>query len=243
MKIEGRVALVTGAARRIGRAIAERLAQNGCHSALHYLNSAAEARAAAEACRAYGVEAETFCADLQDPAAAARLVEDVLRRFGRLDVLINNASVFEPMTLEAFSVADWERVLRINLTAPLVLTHAARHALQAAGGRVVNLCDAATGQPWPGHLAYIVSKGALDTLTRALAKALAPAVNVVGVAPGVAAWPQHYDPQIRERLTAKIPLRRAGAAEDIAATVLFLLRDGDYITGAIVPVDGGRHLA
>lgn len=155
---------------------------------------------------------------------------------------MNNAAVFPRMSIDAFALEEWERTLQINLTAPMVLAYAARTALESAGGRVVNLCDAATPRPWPDHLAYIVSKGALETLTRMLARSLAPRVNVVGIAPGVAAWPDDYDQVTRERLTAKIPLGRAGTEKDIAAAVHFVLSAGDYITGAILPVDGGRHV-
>lgn len=242
MELTERVVLVTGAGRRVGRAIAQRLAEAGCRIAVHYRDSAADALATAEQCRAAGGAAEVFGADLADPQATAQLVRRVLERFGRLDVLVNNASVFEPMSLEQFNLADWERTLRINLTAPLVLAHAAREALRQSRGRVVNLCDAATARAWSDHLAYIVSKGALETLTRALARALAPEVNVVGVAPGVAAWPDGYDQATRERLTAQIPLQRAGTPADIAAAIHFLLREGDYVTGVVLPVDGGRHL-
>ena len=144
------------------------------------------------------------------------------------------------MTLEGFTLAEWQRTMQINVTAPLQLAYAARSALTQAGGRVVNLCDAGTSRPWPEHLAYSVSKEALVTLTRVLARALAPRVNVVGVAPGVAAWPEEYDQQTRDRLTAKIPLQRAGTEDDIASAVHYLLREGDYITGVVLPVDGGR---
>jgi len=123
-----------------------------------------------------------------------------------------------------------------------VLAHAARDALRQARGRIVNLSDAATARFWPDHVAYIVSKAALDALTGVLARALAPEVNVVGVAPGVAAWPEHYDQATRDRLTARVPLQRAGGPEDIAAAVHFLLTEGDYITGVVLPVDGGRRL-
>jgi pteridine reductase len=243
VNLPGRVVLVTGGAQRVGRAIALRLAHSGCHLAIHYRSSVTQAAATADECRAAGVTAETFAADLADPVAPAALVSQVLARFGRLDVLINNASVFERMSLAEFTLADWERTLQINLTAPMALVHAARDALVSAGGRVVQLCDAAAHTPWPDHLAYMVSKGALETLTRVLARALAPAVNVVGVAPGVAVWPADYDSATRERLTARIPLRRAGTPEDVAAAVHYLLQDGDYLTGVILPVDGGRHLA
>ncbi len=242
MELTGTIALVTGAARRVGRAIALRLARAGCGVAVHYHRSAAEAEETAALCRAAGRSAETFAADLCEPAAPPELVARVLARYGRLDILINNASIFEPMTLEQFTLDDWERTLRVNLTAPLQLVYAARAALRAAHGRVVNLCDVSTARVWPDHLAYMVSKGALETLTRVLARALAPEINVVSIAPGVAAWPDRYDRATRDRLTAKIPLRRAGSPEDVAAAVDFLLREGDYITGVILPVDGGRHL-
>ncbi len=243
MELTERVVLVTGAARRIGHAIAECLARDGAHLAVHYHTSAAAAEETVAVCRAAGGAAEAFAADLADPDAARDLVRRVLDWQGRLDVLVNNASVFEPQTLADFDVAAWERTLRVNVTAPLVLAHAAHAALRTARGRIVNLCDVATGQFWPDYLAYIVSKSALETLTRVLARALAPDVNVVGVAPGVAAWPEHYDADTRARLTARIPLQRAGTPEDIAAAVRFMIRDGDYITGVILPVDGGRHLA
>lgn len=242
MELADRVVLVTGAARRVGRAIALRLAGAGCRIAVHCHQSAADAGRTAADCRAAGGQAEVFTADLADAGAAAGLVRAVAARFGRLDVLVNNASVFEPMSFAQFTVPDWERALRINVTAPMILAHAAGAALRAAGGRIVNLCDAATARPWADHLAYMVSKAALEMLTRLLARALAPDVNVVGIAPGAVAWPEHYDEAKRERLTARIPLRRAGVPEDIAAAVHFVLSAGDYITGAIIPVDGGRHV-
>lgn len=242
MQLEGRLALVTGAARRVGRAIAVRLAQSGCRVALHYHCSEADARSAVDACRAVGPEAEAFEADLADRVAAEQLVRRALDRFGRLDILVNNASVFGPMTIDAFDADEWERTLRVNLTAPMILTHAARGALREARGRVVNICDAATAHPWASHLAYMASKGALETLTRALARALAPDVNVTGVAPGIVAWPAEYDEPTRDRLTAQVPLRRAGSPEDVAGAVHFLLREGDYVTGSILAVDGGRNL-
>ncbi len=242
MDLRDRVVLVTGAARRVGRAIALRLAASGARIAVHYHESADDAARTAADCCAAGGATELIQADLADIPTAATLVRHVLDRFGRLDVLVNNASVFEPMTLDQFDVTDWDRTLRINLTAPLALAHAARDALRQARGRIVNLCDAGTRHPWRSHLAYIVSKGALETLTYVLAREFAPDVNVVGVAPGIAAWPDHYDQATRDRLVARVPLQRAGSPEDVAAAVHYLLRDGDYITGVILPVDGGRHL-
>ncbi len=240
MELKGRVVLVTGAARRVGRAVAVRLARAGCDLAVHYRRSAAEAAETVATCRTHGVAAEAFQADLGDPGAAGQLVHGVLARFGRLDILINSASVFERMNIDEFDLDAWEHTLRVNLTAPVALTHAARDALRRAGGRVINICDAATARPWPDHLAYMASKGGLDTLTKALARALAPEVNVVGIAPGAVAWPEQYDQETRDRLAARIPLKRAGTPEDVAAAVHFVLSEGDYLTGAILPVDGGR---
>ncbi len=242
MDLLDRVALVTGAGKRVGRAITLRLAEAGCRVAVHYRNSEADARAVVEQCRSFGVDAAAFTADLADAAATADLIGHVESHFGRLDVLVNNASEFESQSLETFSPEAWDRTLRVNLTAPMILAHAARDALRRAGGRVVNLCDISTQRPWPDHLAYMVSKGGLDTLTRVLARAFAPEVNVVGIAVGVAAWPEHYDEATRDKLTARIPLQRAGTPDDIARAVLFVLRDGDYVSGAIIPIDGGRQV-
>lgn len=243
MDLLDRVALVTGAGRRIGRAIALRLAEAGCRVAVHYRDSEQDALAAVEQCRSYGVAAVALQADLADAAATAELVRRVEGHFGRLDILVNNASEFAPMSLDAFSVEAWDRTMRVNLTAPMVLAHAASAALRRAGGRIINLCDASTARPWPDHLAYMVSKGGLDTLTRVLARAYAPDVNVIGIAVGVAAWPEHYDQALRDTLIARIPLRRAGTPDEVASAVLFALRDGDYLTGAIIPIDGGRSIA
>ncbi len=243
MELSGRTALITGAAVRVGRAIALRLAQAGMDVAVHYHRSRAQAEQTAADCRAAGVRAEALAGDLADAAVCAKLVATVLGTMGRLDALINNASIFEEQRLETFELAAWERTLRVNLTAPMILAHAARAALRTAGGRIINLGDAACERPWTRHLAYCVSKGGLHTLTKALARALAPEVNVVALAPGVADWPEHYDEATRARLIEKIPLRRAGTPADIAEAVHFLLAQGDYITGVILPIDGGRGVS
>ncbi len=242
MELEGRVALVTGAARRVGRAIALRLAQEGCRVAVHYHRSAQAAQQTAAECSRRGPESWPVAADLADLEAPRALVSAVTGHFGRLDLLINNAAVFERQSLEELEADHWERTLRTNLTAPLLLAQAAGEALRAVGGRIVNLCDAASDRPWPDYLAYAVSKGALETLTRALARTFAPEVNVFGIAPGIAAWPEDYDQQTRRRLLQRVPLGRAGKPEEVADLLVALLRQADYLTGAIVPLDGGRHL-
>lgn len=196
-----------------------------------------------KSCRALGTRADVFRCDLAADTAPSELVRQVTEGLGPLEILINNASLFEPMQLETFDLAAWDRMLRVNLTVPMALCAAAAPGLRACKGRVVNLCDAAVGRPLTDYVSYMVSKGGLETLTRVLARALAPDVNVVGIAPGVAAWPDDLDEAARERLTWRIPLRRAGTPEEIAAAVHFALAQGDFLTGAIVPIDGGRHLA
>lgn len=241
MQLRDRVALVTGGARRIGRAIALRLADGGCHVAIHYHTSAADAEQTAADCRNRGVRALALRADLVDAAATAALPAAVVRQLGRIDVLVNNASIFERMSGEPFSLGAWDRTLRVNLTAPMLLTDAARAELVRNRGAVINLCDAATRHPVAAYAAYHASKAGLETLTKLLARAMAPDVRVVGVAPGVADWPPDYDAALRARLTARIPLGRAGTPEEVAALVHFLLAEGDYITGEVVRIDGGWH--
>ncbi len=242
MTPEHRVALVTGAGRRVGRAIALRLARGGWSVAVHYHRSADEAGRVVEACRALGVRAEALSADLADSEACRDLVIATQASFGALGCLVNNASIFERRPLDALSVADIDRHLAVNLRAPLLLAQEAADALRESEGLIVNLSDAAVTRPWPDHLAYMISKGGLDTLTAGLARALAPRVRVVGIAPGVAAWPEDYDEAARARLTARIPLGRAGTPEDIAELVAYLLTHGGYISGTTIPVDGGRHV-
>ncbi|MFN0134704.1 MAG: SDR family oxidoreductase [Phycisphaerae bacterium] len=243
MELSDRVVLITGGAKRIGRAIALRLARAGCNIAIHYRRSRADAEATVAGCRALGVDADLLAADLANAAQTATLVPWVTRRFGRLDILINNASEFPRMALDDFDAAVWDRVMHVNATAPMILAHAAAPELRRRRGRIVNLCDASTARPWTSHLAYSASKAALECVTKMLARTLAPDVNVVGVAPGVADWPDDYGADVRAKLTTRIPLQRAGTPDDIAAMVHFLLADGDFVTGSIIPVDGGRGIA
>lgn len=243
MELSGRVALITGGAKRVGRAIAQRLARAGCHLAIHHRASADAARQTGIECQQAGVQVMLPSGDLADAQTPDLLVQQVLERFGRLDVLINNASMFEPMTLADFTMEAFEKTLRVNLTAPAALAHAARDVLRSTRGRIVNLCDAMSQRPGPGYLAYMASKAGLEALTKSLARALAPDVNVVGIAPGVVDWPEDYAPALREKLTARIPLGRAGTPEDVAAAVHFVLAEGDYLTGVILPIDGGRSTA
>jgi pteridine reductase len=241
---QGDVALITGSARRIGRAIALELAKCGCDIAIHYNSSAADAEQTAEAVRQMGRRAVTLAAPLTDPEATAALPARAAKALGRLDILINNASTFSPLALADFSLAEWNRTLAVNLTAPMILAHAAGpHLKTHQQGRIVNLLDICVERPWPEYLAYCASKAGLSALPQALAKAMAPDVRVNGVAPGAAMFPEDYDQEKIKSITRHIPGLRAGTAEDVAAAVRFLVAGCDYMTGAILAVDGGRNIA
>ncbi|MBU0716972.1 MAG: SDR family oxidoreductase [Planctomycetes bacterium] len=246
MGVAGPVALVTGGARRVGRAIVLELARAGCDVAIHYRTSRTEAEEVAGEVSRTGRRALAIEADLSTPASWPQVIRQTVEGLGGLGILINNASLIAtgaPDTIEGFSLASWERLLRLNLTAPMALAHHARPYLEKQeGGKIVNLCDISADRPWPTHLAYCVSKAALAALTVGLAKALAPRVRVNGIAPGIAVFSDDYPQERRAALISRIPLGRTGTPEDIARAVRFLVESGDYITGEIIRVDGGRSV-
>ena len=238
------VALVTGAARRLGAAIARRLHAAGYDLALHYRGSAEAAAALAadlESARAGSVLA--LQADLAEFDRLPELVARTVGRFGRLDALVNNASAFAPATFGAIHPAHWDAMMAANARAPFFLAQAAAPHLRAARGAIVNLSDIYARAPRADLAAYAVSKGALEAATRALAVAMAPEVRVNAVAPGAILWPDDgIDPALQARLMAMTPLGRTGTPDEIAAAVLWLLRDAEYTTGSVLAVDGGRGL-
>ncbi len=242
----GLAALVTGGAKRVGRAIALELAAGGFDVVVHYERSETEAHETARDIASMGRRSAVVRGDLADPGAWGGVIEQTVAAMGRLDVLINNASVFlgeTDDTLQAFDAEAWARIHRVNVTAPTALCHYAEMFLRASGrGCVVNLCDIAAERPWPAHLAYCTSKAALVAVTRALAGALAPDVRVNGVAPGIAVFPDEYDEKLRERLVSRVPLAREGTPQEVARLVRYLVTDGAYITGQIIPIDGGRSV-
>lgn len=246
MELDGTAVLVTGGARRVGRAIVLELARAGCDVAVHYHRSEPEAVAVAEQVRALGRRAVTICGDLLDSGAWPRLIEETVAGLGGLRILVNNAAEFLTDgldTLDALDVDRWDRVFRLNVLAPTALCRCARPHLEAgADGRIVNLCDISARRPWPDHLAYCASKAALECVTRALAIELAPAVKVNGVAPGIAVFPDAYPKALRDRLVGRVPLGRAGSPGEIARLVRFLVESGDYMTGQVIALDGGRSL-
>ena len=243
MHCVGTTALVTGAAKRVGRAIALELAAAGCDVAVHYHTSRDEAEAVAEEIRDRGRRALTVAGDLSNPNAPAAMVKDVLDEWSHLNVLVNNASVFEPDPAGLEDLAHWQRMFQVNAIAPARLMAEAAPALAANGtGKVINLSDISAQHPWAGYQAYCASKAAMDNLTRSWARKLAPAVQVNGIAPGIAAFPDHYDEARRRKLIEAVPLGCAGTPEGIAHAARFFVEHGDYITGQIINVDGGRSL-
>ncbi len=238
-----RVALITGAARRVGKAIARELHQAGLCVAIHHHRSGVEAAALAEELESLRADSTLLvCADLLDAAARDELVPTVLRRWQRLDILVNNAARFYPVVLETLREADYREMLGVNLEAPLWLSSSAAPALRRARGCILNLTDIYARRPLPGYAIYCTTKAGLTGLTRALARELGPEIRVNAVAPGVVLWPEQRSEQERAELLTRVPMGRAGEPADIARAVRFLALEADYITGQVLTVDGGREL-
>ena len=242
--LEGKTALVTGGARRVGATIARRLHAAGASVLLHYRDSAADADAlAAELNGVRPKSAATVKAELLAPIAPRALVAAALDRFGGLDVLVNNASAFFPVAMGSIEASHWEELVGSNLRAPLFICQEAAPHLKKAQGAIVNIVDIHADRPLKGYPVYSVAKGGLAALTRSLAIELAPEVRVNGVAPGAIAWPEdgQFDPAERDRIVATTPLARMGTPGDIAQAVHFLAC-APYVTGQILAVDGGRSI-
>ena len=242
--LDDKVALITGAARRIGAVIAETLHEAGMTIAVHYRGSAADA--VALVARLNGIRhasAQAFQADLSVDGAPAELLDTVLDWSGRLDVLVNNASTFYPTPLGEIHESAWSDLIGSNLKAPLFLSQAAAPHLAAARGSIVNIVDIHARRPLRDHHVYGAAKAGLAMLTRSLAKDLAPEVRVNGVSPGAIAWPEaDMSEAVKETILDEIPLGRTGEPADIANAVLFLVRDATYTTGNIIAIDGGRSI-
>lgn len=232
--LDGRVVLVTGAAKRIGRGIALRLAREGARVAIHYSTSETEARATAAECG----DAPVFRANLESVAEIERLFSDVTRHFGHIDGLVNNAARFTRKDPLAMTESDWDFVHSVNLKGTFFCCQkAARHMLARESGKIVNISSLGGLRAWPDHAHYCASKAGVIMLTRALAQAWAPKITVNSVAPGVIPFGEP-DERVR-RLIAKTPAGRAGTADEIADAVVFFLTASDFITGQTLAVDGG----
>jgi NAD(P)-dependent dehydrogenase (short-subunit alcohol dehydrogenase family) len=232
--LKDRVVLVTGAAKRIGRGIALRLAKEGARVAIHYSSSEAEARATAAECG----NAPVFRADLEKIAEIERLFSDVQQHFGKLDGLVNNAARYNGKDPLDITESDWDFIHSVNLKATFFCCQqAARIMLANNGGKIVNISSLGGIRAWPDHAHYCASKAGVIHLTRALAQAWAPKITVNSVAPGVIPFGEP-DERVK-RLIAKTPAGRAGTADEIADAVVFFLTSSDFITGQVLAVDGG----
>ena len=246
MELAGKTALITGGARRVGRAIALSLAAGGADIALHYSRSADQAEATAGDIRRLGRRCERIAADLSQPADIERMFQQVAARLGRLDILVNNASVYDRAPLETLSAAQWDAEMAVNARAPaLCIRHAA--AMMTSGGAIINITDSAAQLGLPNFIAYAASKAALESITKSAALALASrAIRVNAVAPGVVAWPEKQPTDdaaeaYHQRVLEQVPMRREDRPDDIAAAVLFLVRN-EYVTGQSLRVDGGWNM-
>ena len=243
-QLHGKTALVTGAARRIGAAIARRLHAGGANVVLHYRGAEAEAAALeAELNQARAGSALKVKADLLAPIAPKALVGAAIDRFKRLDVLVNNASTFYPTAVGAIEAGHWEELMGSNLRAPLFIAQEAAPELAKQRGAIVNIADIHAERPMKGYSVYSIAKAGLVALTRSLALELGPAVRVNAVAPGAIAWPEdgQFPPPERGRIVATTPLARLGSPEEIARAVHFLAT-APFVTGQVLAVDGGRSV-
>jgi pteridine reductase len=242
--LDDRWVLVTGAAKRIGASIATALHEAGANVAIHYFSSEAPANALAANLNAQRPSsAFTIGADLRNVPSLEAMVQQVLERTGRLDVLVNNASNFYPTRLGSITEEQWHDLIDSNLKAPLFLSQAALTPLREARGSIINIVDVHARRPLRDHPVYGAAKAGLAMLTRSLAKDLGPEIRVNGVAPGAILWPESgMSEELRRSIIRQTALKRAGEPEDIAAAVLFLVRDAPYVTGEIIAVDGGRSV-
>jgi len=243
MELENKVALVTGAARRVGRAIAARLAERGATIAVHYNSSQHEAQSLVTEIERDGGRARAFGANLASVAGIERAIGEILDAFGRIDVLVNSASVFYRKPIDDVTEQDWDLNLNVNLKAPFFLSRSAGAAMRKQGaGKNINIGDWAGIRPYNNYLPYTVSKSGLIGLTRALAKALAPEVQVNCIALGPVLPPEDYSDEENARLIAGTLTKRLGSPEDVAKAVLFFCEGTDFATGATLLLDGGRLL-
>ncbi len=242
MELRARVALVTGGGRRLGRELARALAGRGMTLAIHHHASSRGAESLRAEIAAAGGRAECFAADLTDALAARALPQRVVETFGGLDVLVNSAAVMHRLDFERTTPEQYDATLDLNLRSVFFCTQGAASALRAARGKVVNLADLAGLQPWPGFAAHSISKAGVVMLTKVLARSLAPEVTVNAIAPGAVLVPEDYDEEERRRLARATPLGRLGSPQDVVGAMLYLLEAGDFVTGEVLSVDGGRLL-
>lgn len=241
MDLQNRVALVTGGAVRLGRALALALGRSGVHLAVHYNSSASEAESVLMQVREYGVRAVAIQTDLSASGAAQSVMGKALDAFGQVDILVNSAAIFLPGTWRDTTEADWDAHFTINLKTPFFMSQAFARALGDQRGHIINIADWRATRPGVGYMAYTFTKAALVAMTSSLALAMAPNIQVNAIAPGAVLPPPGKGVEYLEALARKIPLKRYGSPEDVAEAMLYLLRS-DFTTGELLYVTGGQQL-
>ncbi len=237
MEIAGRIALVTGAGKRVGRALALGLARAGARVAVHFHASTAGALETVAAIRDAGGNARAFSADLADPHAAGTLVDSVADSLGGFDILVNSSGIMQRVALADVTPANWDTTFAVNLRAQFFTSQAAARRM-ANGGVIVNMADLAAFEAWTEYIPHCVSKAGVVALTQALAHALGPRIRVNAIAPGAVLLPDGFD---GARLVSTTPLKRLGSPDDVVQAMLYLVA-ADYVTGETIIVDGGRHV-
>jgi NAD(P)-dependent dehydrogenase (short-subunit alcohol dehydrogenase family) len=241
MDTTGKVALVTGAAMRVGREIAVALAGHEMNVAVHYRSSAGPALETVDRIRKLGVEAESIQADLDELRQVKQLIESVRERWGRLDVLVNSAAIFPRTPWDEIDETVWDQTLRTNLKAPFFTAwHAASLMRENGGGKIVFIADWAGFRPYTNYLPYVISKGGVITMTKAMAKELAPDIAVNAIAPGPVMLPPDFSDEDANKIVDETLLNRLGSPQDIAQSVVYLVAMTDFVTGHVMVVDGGR---
>ena len=244
MKLKGKVVLITGAAKRVGKAVALHLARSGANIAITYRSSEKEANQAISQIKKFGVRAAAFYADTSSQSNVESVMQNTLRQFKHLDVLINNAANFLRVPFAELTEEDFNDSIDTNLKGPYLFSIAAgKVMLKQKSGKIINIADWAGERPYKNYLPYCVSKGGVITLTKALAKSLAPYVQVNAISPGPILLPDEFSAAERRKIIEETPLKRIGSPQDIAEAIRFLIEGSDFITGAVLPVDGGRLIA
>lgn len=242
--LKNKVALVTGGAKRVGRQIAVTLAKKGCHIALHYNTSREEALKTVKAIEKFGVEVALFKADVRKSQQVKKLVQGVVKKFKKIDILVNNAAVFKQTPFPKISEKDWDWHIDTNLKGPfLFCNEVAPHMLKHKSGKIINLADWAGIRPYKNYLPYTISKAGVISLTKSLAKTLAPHIQVNAVAPGPVLLPPKFSPKDKKIILKNTPLKKIGTAQDVAEATLFLVEHSSFITGHTLLVDGGRLIS
>jgi pteridine reductase len=241
VRLRDKVALVTGAGRRVGRALAIALGRHGAKVGVHFNGSEKGAAETAQLIASNGGTAATFGADLTRGDAPSRLVDAVVGKFGGLDILVNSAAVMIRTPFDEIDVRQWDEIFALNLRAPFFLSKAAAPALRRRNGIIVNIADLAAFETWPGYIPHGLTKSGIVHMTRALARVLAPDVRVNAIAPGTVLLPDGWTEDDEARLNETTPLRRPGSPDDVADAMLFLI-GASYVTGETIIVDGGRHV-